>query len=182
MEVFCGLLCFLAFPFPYSFSQHMVLIMCWKSRQAAGQTAMSPTESSKSSATSKVSATPRALPSSLRPARGGPSVGASPDTVWLSVTSRSAHLEGRPLLGLTDRTGNSTLATLVGTVIWPANITLRDTKVSALGTSSGKQVLFFFFPKGNSKTLFEVREVQVDSDVESTGLAHTPLRHGSLVH
>nr|XP_025132622.1 histone deacetylase 8 isoform X5 [Bubalus bubalis] len=36
-----------------SFSQHMVLIMCWKSRQAAGQTAMSPTESSKSSTTSK---------------------------------------------------------------------------------------------------------------------------------
>ncbi|XP_057573466.1 histone deacetylase 8 isoform X6 [Hippopotamus amphibius kiboko] len=35
------------------FSQHMVLIMCWKSRQAAGQTAMSPTESSKSSTTSK---------------------------------------------------------------------------------------------------------------------------------
>ncbi|XP_078219083.1 histone deacetylase 8 isoform X8 [Callithrix jacchus] len=36
-----------------SFSQHMVLIMCWKSHQAAGQTAMSPTESSKSSTTSK---------------------------------------------------------------------------------------------------------------------------------
>lgn len=117
VEVFCGLLCFLAFPFPYSSSQHMVLIMCWKSRQAAGQTATSHTESSKSSATSKVSATPRAPPPSLRPARRGPAVGASPRAVWLSVANRFAHLEGRPLLGLTDCTWNSTLATLVRTVI-----------------------------------------------------------------
>lgn len=53
---------FWPFSFPYSFSQHMVLIMCWKSRQAAGQTAMSPSESSKSSTTSKVSATLQSCP------------------------------------------------------------------------------------------------------------------------
>lgn len=143
VEVFCGLLCFLAFPFPYSFSQHMVLITCWKSRQAAGQTATSPTESSKSSATSKVSATPPSPALVAPPSSRRPSPGASSDTVWPSVADRFTRLEGTPLLGRTDCTWHSTSATLVETVLWPANVTLRGTEGSALGTSSGKQVLFF---------------------------------------
>lgn len=94
----CGLVCrfsvvefvFLAFSlFLTVFSQHMVLIMCWKSRQAAGQTAMSPTESSKSSTTSKVSTTPWVLPSSFHLAWGGPSVGLPqiPFVFWWLIVS-----------------------------------------------------------------------------------------------
>lgn len=106
----------------------MVLIMCWKSRQAAGQTAMSPTESSKSSTTSKVSTTPQALPSSFHPACGGPSVGASPNTICLLVANHFADLEEKHLLGLIAYSWNSTLATLIEIVIWPANVTFRGTK------------------------------------------------------
>lgn len=81
-------------PFPYSFSQHMVLIMCWKSRQAAGQTAMSPTESSKSSTTSKVSTTPYVLPFWAHHVWSGPSVGASSKTICL-LGGESVHGLGR---------------------------------------------------------------------------------------
>ena len=100
LEVFCGLVCFWPFPFPYSFSQHMVLIMCWKSRQAAGQTAMSPTESSKSSTTSKVSTTLQIQLSSFHPACGDPSVGASPNTICHLVARLYTDSKGKPLLGL----------------------------------------------------------------------------------
>ena len=127
--------------FLITFSQHMVLIMCWKSRQAAGQTAMSPTESSKSSTTSKVSTTLQIQLSSFHPACGDPSVGASPNTICHLVARLYADSKGKPLLGLRACSWNSALATLVGIVIWPTNVTFRETKVSALSTSSGKPVL-----------------------------------------
>ncbi|XP_037590565.1 histone deacetylase 8 isoform X8 [Cebus imitator] len=69
-----------------SFSQHMVLIMCWKSHQAAGQTAMSPTESSKSSTTSKMHVCPcfpAHIPRHIAPESGE-----------MEMTSERRHKEG----------------------------------------------------------------------------------------
>ena len=92
------------------------------------------------------------IPPSLR----WPISGASPNTICLLVANCFTDLEEKPLLGLLDCGWDSTLATLVGIVIWPANVTFRGTKGSALGTSSGKQVL-----KMDPGTLFSFKRASV---------------------
>lgn len=126
------------------------------------------------------------IPPSLR----WPISGASPNTICLLVAHCFTDLEGKPLLGLLDCGWDSTMATLVGIVIWPANVTFRDTKGSALGTSSGRQVLKngpwnpFFFQKSNSKTLLRWGKFQsIQTFREGLGVAHKhSVPVGSLVH
>lgn len=138
LEVLCGFVCFLAFPFSLQFftayGPDYVLEITPSCRPDRNE----PHRIQQILNYIKGEHHPPVLPSLFHPVCGGLPLGASSNTICLLAANHSTDLERKPLFGLTSHTRNPTQATLVEIVTWLANVTFRRTKGSALRHFQGK--------------------------------------------